>query len=569
MRWKQFGCVWTTVVLAVAIWGCGDRSSPPFSTKATLSEASSESKNAGETPAQNQIVGLIGSDSAKLAAPTGSTEIDAAATTPKGHPKEWWEAVYANGTKIGWMHTMMTDVVVDGQRGLQIENQNQLVVDREGQRTAISISTRSFETPAGEPVSFNTEMNSGSSRTVMIGHVADGKLSVETTTQGKTTTETFPWTPGTLGFSATEQSLAAAPLLPGQRRSLRALMPATNQVVTIELAAGKFEPTQLLDHAEDLLRIDSAITLPMRSPDDKPPVLHSQLWINREGQVLKTSLAALHQETFRTPKEVALAESGPRKLDLVLDNTVAVARALVDPHSTRRVKYRVQLVNDDPAKVFASGRLQQVLALDPHTAEITVRSDSAREPAGSPQPAVLPGSDQTKPPRPPSPEDREPNNLIQSDDAQVIALAKSVAPDETDISKLAVQLESLVKHTIKLKNFSQAFATAAEVAREREGDCTEHSVLLAALARARGIPARVAIGLVYQPASQGFVYHMWNELWIDDRWVPMDATLGRGGIGAAHLKLTDSNLAGAQAYSSFLPVAQVIGQLKIEILEVE
>ena len=40
-------------------------------------------------------------------------------------------------------------------------------------------------------------------------------------------------------------------------------------------------------------------------------------------------------------------------------------------------------------------------------------------------------------------------------------------------------------------------ATAAEVARSREGDCTEHAVLLAALARARGIPARVAMGLVY------------------------------------------------------------------------
>ena len=60
-----------------------------------------------------------------------------------------------------------------------------------------------------------------------------------------------------------------------------------------------------------------------------------------------------------------------------------------------------------------------------------------------------------------------------------------------------------------------------------------------------------------------------NELWIDDRWVPMDATLGQGGTGAAHLKLIDSNLAGAGAYSSFLPVAQVIGQIKIEILEVE
>jgi hypothetical protein len=92
---------------------------------------------------------------------------------------------------------------------------------------------------------------------------------------------------------------------------------------------------------------------------------------------------------------------------------------------------------------------------------------------------------------------------------------------------------------------------------------------LAAVARARGIPARVAIGLVYQAGTQSFAYHMWDELWIGDHWLPLDATLGRGGIGAAHLKLTDSSLAGAQAYSCFLPVAQVIGQLRIEILEVE
>ena len=97
-----------------------------------------------------------------------------------------------------------------------------------------------------------------------------------------------------------------------------------------------------------------------------------------------------------------------------------------------------------------------------------------------------------------------------------------------------------------MKNFSQAFATAAEVARSLEGDCTEHAVLLAALCRARKIPARVAFGLVYYPPQKGFAYHMWNEVWIADRWVPLDATLGLGGIGADHIKLGDSNLSRQQ-----------------------
>jgi hypothetical protein len=105
------------------------------------------------------------------------------------------------------------------------------------------------------------------------------------------------------------------------------------------------------------------------------------------------------------------------------------------------------------------------------------------------------------------------------------------------------------------------------VAETKEGDCTEHAVLLMALCRARKIPARGAMGLVYYPPLQGFAYHMWTEVWMEDRWVPLDATLGNGGIGAAHLKLAHSNLKGSDKYSAFLPVHAVLGKLKLEVVD--
>jgi hypothetical protein len=77
----------------------------------------------------------------------------------------------------------------------------------------------------------------------------------------------------------------------------------------------------------------------------------------------------------------------------------------------------------------------------------------------------------------------------------------------------------------------------------------------------------VAIGLVYVERAGGFGYHMWTEMFLNGHWIPLDATLGQGGIGAAHLKLVDSSLEGASAYSVFLPVAQVMGQLKIEVID--
>ena len=54
--------------------------------------------------------------------------------------------------------------------------------------------------------------------------------------------------------------------------------------------------------------------------------------------------------------------------------------------------------------------------------------------------------------------------------------------------------------------------SAREVLAARRGDCNEHAVLLTALARAAGIPARVVAGVVY--LEDGFYYHAWNELWL-------------------------------------------------------
>jgi transglutaminase-like putative cysteine protease len=181
----------------------------------------------------------------------------------------------------------------------------------------------------------------------------------------------------------------------------------------------------------------------------------------------------------------------------------------------------------------------------------------------SPAPSVLRGNEA------PTAADRQASVMIQSDDPRVVAMARSVAPDETDAWTLARRLEQSVKNSIRLKNYSTAMATAAEVAVSREGDCTEHSVLLAALCRARGIPARVAVGMVYYPPASAFAYHMWTEVWIQDRWVPLDATLGLGGTGAAHLKFTHSSLQGTGAYAEMLPVIQAIGRLQIDVVSID
>jgi hypothetical protein len=68
---------------------------------------------------------------------------------------------------------------------------------------------------------------------------------------------------------------------------------------------------------------------------------------------------------------------------------------------------------------------------------------------------------------------------------------------------------------------------ASQVARRRAGDCTEHAVLLAALARFAGRPARVVIGVVLVWPSGAFPQafgHAWTEIAEGEVWRRADAT---------------------------------------------
>jgi hypothetical protein len=342
-------------------------------------------------------------------------------------------------------------------------------------------------------------------------------------------------------------------MAPGERRTLRVLAPLLNQVAEVELTAGDREDTSVLGKPVKLLRIETASHLPDGN------VMNETVWTDKAGQTVKRRVATMRQESFRTSRETAMTPSaGPAAFDLGTDTTVKLDRPIADPHKARRIRYRVELEGTDPLKVFSTGPTQSMRSLDPHAAELTVERFE-------PQPARPGGKPVAEVPL----EYLSANNLLQVDDPRIRAMAQEAKGDATLPRDIAVALERYVNRIVQTKDFSQTFASAADVAQSRQGDCTEHAVLLAALARACGIPSRVAIGLVYVSRAQGFGYHMWTEVYVDGQWMPLDATLGLGSIGAGHIKLTDSSLDGASAYSTFLPVAQVVGQLKISVLERE
>ena len=106
---------------------------------------------------------------------------------------------------------------------------------------------------------------------------------------------------------------------------------------------------------------------------------------------------------------------------------------------------------------------------------------------------------------------------------------------------------------------------------ERGQDLVEYAMLTAALCRAEGIPSRTAIGLIYADTPQGpaFSFHMWTEVWVQGRWIPLDAILGKGFVGATHLKITDHSWHEVRSLTPMLPLLRVLGKIAIEVVRVE
>ena len=133
---------------------------------------------------------------------------------------------------------------------------------------------------------------------------------------------------------------------------------------------------------------------------------------------------------------------------------------------------------------------------------------------------------------PPSPAALAPTALIDSDHPAVIAFAREHAAGADDRER-AVALTYAVRDGFRYDPYridlSVAGMRASSVLAQGYGWCVPKAALLAAAARAAGIPARVGYADVRNHLSTErlrrmvqtdlFVWHGYTDLWLDGRWV--------------------------------------------------
>jgi len=157
----------------------------------------------------------------------------------------------------------------------------------------------------------------------------------------------------------------------------------------------------------------------------------------------------------------------------------------------------------------------------------------------------------------------EPEPLIQSDDPRIVRRARSItaarAEWRQDPKAVARQLTTAVYGMLD-KSITFSVPNAVQVLETLQGDCNEHTVLYVALARALGLPARTAVGLVYLDGA--FFYHAWPEVWLGE-WIAVDPTFGQYPADASHIRFIIGGLA------QQVEIVRLIGNLDIEVLESE
>lgn len=146
--------------------------------------------------------------------------------------------------------------------------------------------------------------------------------------------------------------------------------------------------------------------------------------------------------------------------------------------------------------------------------------------------------------------------------ALVTQLAKSAAEDPTP-----AQLEHFVFEHIANKSYSRSFDLASRVAATGEGDCTEHAVLLAALARAHGFPARVVLGNLILDLDEGlFAFgHAWTEIHTDDDWQIFDATQPDHGLSWQQIRYIPLGSLGNEGPGYFMSMVEIMSTLPTRI----
>jgi transglutaminase-like putative cysteine protease len=457
-------------------------------------------------------------------------------------PTATWRGVYYRGEKMGFTvsQTIRTD------EGFELQEDARLVMNLFGSTSTTTIHTTAWVDRDFALKSFEFSLDPGTGPIQVRGAVnppgskpeGGQLLTVAITSGGVTRTEERRLKDAPVITQNLSRLLAARGFEAGSRHRWMIFDPATLGSAPVDVRIGEREVVRTRNGIIPAFRVDMAFQ-----------GLTTTSWVTDTGDVVREE-SPLGLMTLRETPEEAQGLAVPNRVQRDLLRMAAVVpemrRRIDEPRDVRRMVLRLEGAHVAGSDLHGVGQ-----TVDGNTIEIRDPRTLQPGPADPGAAAFL-----------------APGPFLESDAPEIVAEANLALKGVTGARARAERLTRYVNALLDKKP-TVSLPSAREVLRTKVGDCNEHTALYVAMARAAGIPARIAVGLVFVRGDQGaFYYHAWPEVYLDEGngrglWLPVDPTFNQFPADGTHLRLVRGGL---DKQAAILPL---IGSLRITVLDLE
>ncbi len=466
--------------------------------------------------------------------------------------QEAWMGIYMNELKVGYSHEQEISLLKNGMKYKKNFSKSWMKISRlGGNPVEIQTIQESLYDENDRPLETLLRTKMSEIETIIKAEIHPDKIIFKS--NGKAIKE-LPYKEEFYLGVPVEGIIKKDGLKPGKKYNFKILEPLSHSFMDCSFEVIRKEDVLILGNKMSLwhVKTESTYLVPVTMDD----------WIDESGNSWKniSKASLLTTTSIRMSKEKA-QEVSEENFDIAFSTVIKSNVIFENPQEIKGVTYKLTGISLDEIKNFPfDGGSQKILKLGEDYALVQTSSLIFKEEEAIPFPV---DDDKFQ-------KYLKPTSFCQSDDPEMKETSNLIVGKEKNSWRAAKKIAEWVKQEMT-PNYDVGFATAKEVLKNREGDCSEHTVLTVALCRAAGIPARAAVGVMY--GSGIFAYHMWPEvyvgLWVglDAKWLAIDKKSGEYYTDATHLKFgcsaLDENIFKEMAQA----ISEVIGRLKLEILD--
>ncbi|MCG3179340.1 MAG: hypothetical protein BIFFINMI_01674 [Phycisphaerae bacterium] len=432
-------------------------------------------------------------------------------------PADRWDyeryyVVLLNGQRAGY--TLARERAAEGGR---TETFHGMKVELRRGQTSIRMAITSVKTESADGgilrISKYRNMGLAPVRTTSV--VNGDRREVETVQSGRTLRKTVAWNPKVVGEA-------------GQRRRMIEQLKADGDKLVLPVFDDDYpgdgsSPSTITRQGWEEIRVLGkpvrALKVTEANPADPAP---TTVWLDADFREVAGEMSLGPGLVFRF--EACTADHAHRPIDGLIELfNSGLIHVEGDVGSTRtlrsiRVTMAYKQPLDQPVDLPQSDRLKTIESTREHLVLEIRRPDYPDAPAGGDAPLT----DELK-------AYLQPTEEFDITDKAILDAAREAVEQATDPVARGRAICDWVDRRLTTKDLSVLSGTASEVLRARAGDCSEHAVLLVAMARASGIPARTVNGLVYVSGigreRQVLGFHAWAQLYLHGQWVDFDAAV--------------------------------------------